>query len=401
VRNRFTAGAVVVYLVQLAWVPCGRMLASPAEPSVRESDPVFDHRLRAARHLADEGGYAEAELAYRSALERTSSLPEPDRPRAVALDGIGYVLSAMGRYAEAETYYRSSAGILERVSATHPVFATVLVHLAEVAWKQGRAEEAERLCIRARRIQEAALGPADPQVLTTLANLAEVYRLRGRHQEAERFLLNILSVFQEKGETAPGLVKTLNILGCVYLEAGKFQQAEDTFNQALNTAGRDSEDAFHLLNNLGSVQFRAGQYGRAGSSFAGGEALAVRFYGPDHPSVATLLVNRAEALERLGSRAEAALLLRRAVEIQERSLGDSSPELARTLARYAGVLHKLGRRQEARAARARAAAIPQASGGGPTVSIGELQAALAKRGRLPNDSGRIPRDRPSTWLAAR
>ena len=392
-QSRFSAAAVLL-MVQLVCGPGGIALPAAEERSAGGSDSVFERRLRTARQLADQHRYAEAALAYRSALERTPSLAEPEGARAVALDGIGYVLSAVGRYTEAETYYRSSAAILERVSAAHPDFATVLVHLAEVSWKQGRVDEAERLCVRAKRIQEAALGPTNPQVLTTLANLAEVNRLRGRYQEAEHSLLRILAVFQEKGETAPGMVKTLNILGCVYLDAGKFQQAEDTLLQALNTAGQDSENTFHLLNNLGSVQFRSGQYGHAGSSFARAEGLAVQFYGPDHPSVATLLVNRAEALERTRARAGAALLLQRAVEIQERSLGVNSPELGRTLARYASVLHKLGRRQEAKAARARAAAIPDAPGTGSTVSLGELQADLAKRGRSPNYSRKPAIARP-------
>jgi tetratricopeptide (TPR) repeat protein len=77
-------------------------------------------------------------------------------------------------------------------------------------------------------------------------------------------------------------------------------------------------------------------------------AINERHYGPDHPEVATTLVNLGNAYESLGDSQKSRELLERALIIKERHYGPDHPEVATTLANLGNAYESLGDSQKSR-----------------------------------------------------
>jgi tetratricopeptide (TPR) repeat protein len=78
------------------------------------------------------------------------------------------------------------------------------------------------------------------------------------------------------------------------------------------------------------------------SSFRFAIPPACLLLGPDHPVVATDLMNLAEVLKNKGDFAAAEPLFRHALEIDEKVLGSDDPEVAVMLDDLAAILHANG-----------------------------------------------------------
>ena len=116
----------------------------------------------------------------------------------LALNNLGLLYDALGRYAEAEALLKRAVAILEKSQRPdHPPLWTSLNNLAVVYASQGLHSKAEPLYKRSLAISESALGAEHPNVGTATNNLAELYRSLGRYGEAESLYKRALAVFRE------------------------------------------------------------------------------------------------------------------------------------------------------------------------------------------------------------
>jgi tetratricopeptide (TPR) repeat protein len=97
-----------------------------------------------------------------------------------ALYNLGLVYAAQGKYAQAEEAYKHALEIKEKVfGAEHPKVAWTLNNLAIVYVAQGKHAEAEVLYKRALAIRQKELGANHPDLAMILGNVALVFYEQG------------------------------------------------------------------------------------------------------------------------------------------------------------------------------------------------------------------------------
>ncbi|MCX6543148.1 MAG: tetratricopeptide repeat protein [Acidobacteria bacterium] len=260
---------------------------------------------------SDSGQYANAELLYRTTLERNpaswlaynnlgalelrggiSDIPEAMRhvnqslklnpTSAEALNNLGYALQRLGRFEEAMTYHQEA---LRRI----PRFAEACNNLGVDLQRLGRLEEAES------RYREALA--INPFLAEAHHNLGDVLRRKGKSEEA-------LAHAHEALRIDPDYADARDNLGNVLQGMGKLDEAVTQYQAAI----RLKPDFPEAHNNLGVALSRMGRVEEALAEHE--EALRLK------PDFADAHYNRGNALRQAGRIEEAVAEFREALRIQ-------------------------------------------------------------------------------------
>jgi tetratricopeptide (TPR) repeat protein len=337
--------------------------------------------LYAARNYP--AALAEAQK-YEAAVKAKLGTAHPSY--GTALNELGIVYHAQGKYGEAEEFLARALTIYERSGNANLLnIANTLTNLGNVERSQAKYSKAEPLYKRALAIREKA--PGQPNVSRTLDNLAVLYRLQGKYSDAEELLKRALNI-QEKalGGSHPDVAATLNGLALVYRYQGKYSDAEELFKRALNikekALGGNHRDLASSLNNLALVYQAQAKYSDAEGLFKRALAINEKALGESHPSVAVNLDNLAVVYLDQGKYSDAEELFKRALNIQEKALGESHPLVATSLGGLARVYRDQGKYSDAEGLFKRALNIKEKALGD---SHPEIAASL-------NDLARVYRD---------
>ncbi|AOW99266.1 hypothetical protein BJP34_07160 [Moorena producens PAL-8-15-08-1] len=103
---------------------------------------------------------------------------------------------------------------------------TVLILLDDVP-------EAEPLFVQALEMRKKLLGQDHPDVVKSLNNLGLLYYNQGRYHEAEPLFVQALKMRKALGENHPHVAESLNNLALLYHVQGHSDQAEPLFVEAL------------------------------------------------------------------------------------------------------------------------------------------------------------------------
>ncbi|WP_206069815.1 tetratricopeptide repeat protein [Nodosilinea sp. P-1105] len=284
--------------------------------------------------LKDQVRYAEAEGAYRQALQRREQQLGADHSDvATSLNNLAELYRAMGRYGEAEPLYLRALAIYEQqLGADHPSVAISLNNLAALYYAMGRYGEAEPLYERSLAIREHQLGADHPDVANSLNNLAELYRAMGYYGDAEPLYERSLAIKEHQlGADHPDVAQSLNNLALLYKSMGRYGEAEPLFELSLaiyeHQLGADHPDVATSLNNLAELYRVMGRYGEAEPLYERSLAIREHQLGADHPDVATSLNNLAALYESMGRYGEAEPLYLRALAIFSKALPENHPSL--------------------------------------------------------------------------
>lgn len=296
------------------------------------------------------GKYEDAEQAARRSFDLEESIFGPgDRLTPAQIRNghdIGYVSGQMqnalqklggfykryGRYDDAWPLYERAVAINARVfgQQSDGVAENTAV-LAELAWRSGRDQEAERLFQQAMAIERST--SSTELVVTVARRLYASFLLEHRRfREAEPMLRRFLAAFEEDlrtlsaghqyVETGSGVASVLDDLAYGLLETGRYEDALPLLRRALQTQEKVS--------------------------------------GSRSPSLVYPLSRLASVLELQGRPAEAAPLRNRALQIERQSTGDRSKSVAQLHAAIGRNLLHLKRSLDAVNAFRRAIAILEA-----------------------------------------
>jgi CHAT domain-containing protein len=266
--------------------------------------------------------YTDAEALYRKVVAGREALLGADHPdTGAAVAELAGMLVAQGRYAEAEPLYRRDVAIREsRLGADHVDTSIAVAGLAFVLSELGREQEAQELNRRALAVQEAKLGPNHYETLQTVSNLAGTFMgADGDVAEAERLYRRaVQGTEQQAGANSTMTALYLNNLGAALARLGRLDEAEAMHRRALairEAKEPGSVDVSGSLKNLARVLDQRGQWAEADSARLRALAIREQRLGPQHPDVAMLLGERAQALAAQGRAREAEPSARRAVAI--------------------------------------------------------------------------------------
>ncbi|HMB05209.1 MAG TPA: tetratricopeptide repeat protein [Isosphaeraceae bacterium] len=343
------------------------------------------------------GRLDEAEKLLRAAEKEARGFAASDPRLATTLDHLAWVLCAEGKYAEAEPLAKSALAWREKaLGPEHPDVVKSLNTLACLYDAEGKLDQAKPLYERGLSLAERSRRPGDPGVAAFLDNLATIAHVQGKNAEAEAFYKRALAV----REKAPGAIEyycpmhpniirsesghcpicgmplakrkketdlapTLHNLGTLYLDQGKFAEAEPLFKQVLNirekSLGPEHPDVATSLEALGALYAKQGKHAEAETYLKRALAIYEKTLGPDHPHVARCCAKMGLVCCDQGRNDEADSCCNRAVTIYEKA-GSDPAGLAKALDDYASVLRKTNRAAEAEKVEARARAIREKQG---------------------------------------
>ncbi|MFL5587992.1 MAG: tetratricopeptide repeat protein [Ktedonobacteraceae bacterium] len=106
--------------------------------------------------------------------------------------------------------------------------------------------------------------------------------------------------------------------------------------------GRDHPNTQYLLNNLAVLYLNKGKYEEAESLFQRALVIREKGLGPEHPDTASTLNNLAVLYHDQGKDEEAESLHQRALIIREKVFGPDHPNTTRVREDYSELLKKIG-----------------------------------------------------------
>jgi len=177
-------------------------------------------------------------------------------------------------------------------------------------------------------IREAELETRKTEVADSAIFLGRSLNDQGEYQEAAEAYRKALNL-------RPGDITIINELGLVLTKAGNYSEAETYYKWALQTKvkvlGSDHPDVATTLNNLAVLYDNQGRYAEAEPLYKQALEIRKKELGPDHPDVATTLNNLAESYCNQGKYIEAEPLIKMALAIREKALGANHPDVATSL----------------------------------------------------------------------
>ncbi len=229
--------------------------------------------------------------------------------RRHALTSLSEVARDRGDSATAIAYAEQVVGLVG--DAGDDSRATALAVRGAALASAGRNQEAERDLREAIAIVVRRRGEADPQLIALAGQLSGVVGDIGRHADAiaiaERALAQSEAVY---GVGAPSTLGAIGALLVAHTEGGDLEEALRLIDRSLAierrlAAGGDSYNVVSDLNNRALAQQQLGRTDLAVASWDEGLVMARRALGADHPMVAILAGNLAEAQVQQGRLGEA------------------------------------------------------------------------------------------------
>lgn len=293
--------------------------------SLNTADACF----RLGSSLRQLGQIDEAMRLTRLSAEIRESLDGEGLNLAESLLGLGLCHQFKGEYLEFEEHTRRGLAIrLRLLGDLHPDTAGAIGNLAGCLDMQGKLLSAEVLYLKALEIHERTNNQYG--VSNTLHNMANSLRSQGRITEAGAAARRSLEVYRKlhDNDNDPQLVTQYNHIGAVLEEQGRYSEAEDMFQQALdictNHYTTDHEDTALTLHFLGVVQNALAKNSEAEANLRRSLEMYSRIFGDTHMRVANGHSILGETLDNWGRHEEAAEFLREALKIRMNLAPDGS-----------------------------------------------------------------------------
>ncbi|HLT45996.1 MAG TPA: serine/threonine-protein kinase, partial [Rubricoccaceae bacterium] len=284
---------------------------------------------------------------------REAARAERARDFALSLLEIADPDVARGEDVTAHALLDAAAERAARELADEPeVEEAVLDALAEINYRQGRAEEAERLFARVLALREARLGPADTLLAESLNNLAVLRAQHGHAEEAEALHARALAIrLGRLGPDHPDVAVSHYNLGVLARAQNDLESAERHHREALRIRrahfGPEAEEVAQSVRSLALVQHQRGAYADAEALYREALALHARTDGAEGREASMAMNSLGALLETMGAYAEADTLLRRTVALQRRLYEGDNPQLVRSLTNYGILLVETGEAERA------------------------------------------------------
>ncbi len=174
----------------------------------------------------------------------------------------------------------------------------------------------------------------------------------GKYGEAAETFQKALDVATKTfGPDDPRVATCLNNLALLYQDQGRHSEAEPLYKRSLEIRelrlGKDHPDVAASLNNLALLYDAQGRYSEAEPLYKRSLEIRELRFGKDHPDVADSLNNLAELYRAQARYTEAEPLYKRSLEIYEKVLAKDHPLVATSLNNLAGLYNVQGRYSEA------------------------------------------------------
>ncbi|MCD8354571.1 MAG: tetratricopeptide repeat protein [Clostridiales bacterium] len=163
--------------------------------------------------------------------------------------------------------------------------------------------------------------------------LGSVYGEQGKYAQAEEYYQKALNIrLKALGENHPDTATSYNNLGVAYDDQGKLAQAEVCQRKALDirlkVLGENHPSTAMSYNDLGNVYASQGKYAQAEDYYQQALDISYKVLREDHPNTAMFYSNLGCVYEEQGKYAQAEEWHRKALDIARKVLGEDHPNTA-------------------------------------------------------------------------
>ncbi len=263
------------------------------------------HRL--ATVLTTEAAYAEALTLHQRTLRINEAAYGDDHPAvAGALDNLGTYYWYAADYATAAEYWQRALNIRQKhLGDDHPDLGSSLNNMALIHRLNGDLDKALDSMNRALAIGRKVYGDNSESVALGLINLGVVLRSMNRENEAENHFQQALAIREEIfGEDSSQVGFTLSYLGNLEKERCQFSKAMSYYERALELEA-DPTVRLGTMTSLANTYRYLGRFADAEDLFNKALEVAEATFGVDHHRVAYPLMGLGKVCAAQGRRDEA------------------------------------------------------------------------------------------------
>lgn len=299
------------------------------------------------------------------------------------------LLFVIGEIERAAQYQDNAVRYYEASLKKRPDDPDVLKAKALASWQLGGSRLGiVRMYEKALAVEEEALGKDHYRLLSTLYSLASIHENVRNYEAAEKVLERAVKIGKKWSHHDNSLLTlAINKLGQYYRDAGRLEDAESIFKEALGILGDTTGNAKALVN-LSTVYHKRGQFTEAEKCAK--EAMA-KAEGSADGANQVLIADAAKSLgfiyREAGRYDESESHLKQALEIEDELIGPIHPDIGDTLRALGSLYSFMGRYVDAQLFLERALVAIEGTLGAdhPNVGLllcdlGHVYACLGKRG---------------------
>jgi len=246
---------------------------------------------------------------------------------------------------------RAAPDLAQADSATREQVTAVRVSLAAVEALELAGRWAEGLERGEHAVDEAMRIGYQPLVAESLFLVGRLDKVLGRYDEAVQVLTDAAwtaTSARHDELAARAMIELVVVVGRELGDPAQGRVWANNADAAIHRAGGDELLEAGLLNNLGLLEFREGEFEKARHSDEMALEIRTRLLGREHPAVATSHNNLGSDLWMLGRYDDAQAQLREAIAIHEAIAGPDHPRLAASLDNLGALLAESGDHAQAR-----------------------------------------------------
>jgi len=187
------------------------------------------------------------------------------------------------------------------------------------------------------------------------SGLGNALLAQGQVLNAEPYFLKAVDIAENQPELDLSLLgKTMVNLADYYYFAGSYGKAETVYNEAFALSDEATEDPLEsfyptLLNNMGLMYNRMGNYQKAQGLLLELEGIDKSSYGEDHPYYAATLLNLGTVYRSEKAYAKAQQCYEKALEVNKANFGPKHPETIKVQTNLANLYRMQGQPNKATA----------------------------------------------------
>jgi tetratricopeptide (TPR) repeat protein len=199
--------------------------------------------------------------------------------------------------------------------------AQALNNLGSLYLDIGQPARAQALRLRSLNIRVQLLGPEHPDVALAYSNLAaDTYQLR-QYEEAESLCRRALAIWSKFPGEPNQADRTLNTLALIRLEAHDYDQALALVQECIHNLPQSaSRQIIRYLNTLAVIYEGAGRLQDAEATFQKALDNSAMCRNPQPREKALLLANYSRLLQRTGRKAESRAIRRQGTALNDEIL---------------------------------------------------------------------------------
>lgn len=243
-----------------------------------------------------------------------------------ALRAMARVYMACGNYSKAQPLAEKALDLARKTEASDAELSSFCIDLAYLYKNQGRMTDAEKLCQQCLQLQKNTYSDNHPYVAHTLRILGEIYREQARYQEAAAVLEQAISIIGQNDPKGDRTLAPFKVdMGRLLTAQGSLAPAESLFTDAMRTIeseyGPDHLYTSNVNCSIAELYIAQGRYAEAKVLIQKSLAVQKKVYGPDHYCLVPVLLAMSKVYQFEGDYTNAKMSLQKCLSLAEKQAG--------------------------------------------------------------------------------